>query len=248
MSVSAALGPPLGMFLINRFSFTHLFSVCAFLSLCSFSLGLILPRKQGAPLRESSNERGFLVSRKSLPPAVISCFAFFIWGAITAFFPLYAIQHGVSNPGLFFATVAIMVILGRSLGTRLLAVWSRGGIILTCLAAQITSMVILTFSQTLLLFLAAAAFWGAGHAFLMPSLMDYALDRSGSASGLVMGTFTAVTDIGQFLGPLTMGAVLHYTTYPIMFFCLSLIGLINLNYFYFLVREKGKPAFPHQLL
>jgi predicted MFS family arabinose efflux permease len=238
MSVSAALAPPLGMFLINQFSFTHLFSVCAGLSLFAFLLGQRLPRKQSTPRRDASGERASFVSWKAVPSSVVSCFSFFIWGAITAFFPLYALQHGVANPGLFFATVAVMVILGRSLGVRLLAVCSRASIILISLTAQIAAMVILAFSQTLPLFLAAAAFWGAGHAFLVPSLMDYALERSGSASGPAMGTFTAVSDLGQFLGPFTMGIVLHYTTYPSMFFCLVLIGLVNINYFYFLVREK----------
>jgi predicted MFS family arabinose efflux permease len=238
MNVSATLAPPLGMFLINRFSFTHLFSVCAGLSLCSFLLGHRLPRKHSAPLRDFSSEKGFFVSRKAIPPSVVMSFSFFIWGAITAFFPLYAIHHGVTNPGLFFATVAFMVVLGRSLGVRQLAGRNRAIIILTCLSAHITSMVILTFSQTLPLFLLAAVFWGSGHAFIMPFLMDDALDRSGSAAGPAMGTFTAVADLGLFLGPFTMGVVLHYTTYPIMFFCLALVGFVNFNYFYFLVRRK----------
>jgi len=41
-----------------------------------------------------------------------------IWGALTAFFPLYAIQNGVANPGFFFAAYAFVLILGRALGAR----------------------------------------------------------------------------------------------------------------------------------
>jgi hypothetical protein len=35
-----------------------------------------------------------------------------------------------------------------------------------------------------------------------------------------------------------MGVILQFTSYSIMFLCLALTGIINLNYFYFFVREK----------
>jgi len=54
-----------------------------------------------------------------------------------------------------------------------------------------------------------------------------------------MGTFTAVADLGIFLGPLTMGIVIHFTSYPTMFLCLALIGVVNLGYFHFFVCTKG---------
>ena len=55
-----------------------------------------------------------------------------------------------------------------------------------------------------------------------------------------MGTFTAIGDLGIVLGPVIMGIVLRFTNYPMMFLCLALIGIINLNYFYFFVRKKGR--------
>ena len=46
---------------------------------------------------------------------------------------------------------------------------------------------------------------------------------------------------GMTLGPVTMGIVTQSTNYPIIFPCLALAGLINLNCFYFLVIKKGNP-------
>jgi len=237
-SISGALAPPLGMFLINHFSFTLLFSVCSGLSLCSLLITILLGRRQVAPLKDSSIEDGFILSRKAFAPSIIHSFSFFIWGALTAFFPLYAINHGMANPGLFFTTIAIMLILGRALGGKIIDLHSRERIILPCLITSIISMVILAFSKNLPMFILVAVFWGIGYTFLMPSLMAYVLDRVGSP-GPAMGTFTAITDLGLSLGPVIMGIVLHLTSYPIMFLCLALTGLINLNYFYFFVRKKG---------
>jgi predicted MFS family arabinose efflux permease len=240
-NLSGALAPPLGMFVINYFSFTHLFFVCLGLSLCSLFITNKLGRRQVAPLEDSSIEDVFFLSRKALPPSIINSLSFFIWGALAAFFPLYAINHGVANPGLFFTAIAITLILGRGLGGKILDLYSRERIILPCLTTYIISMVILSFSKTLPMFILVAVIWGIGHAFLTPSLVVYALDRVGSSPGPVMGTFTAFTDLGIGLGPVIMGIIIHTASYPIMFLCLALTGLINLNYFYFFVRKKGGP-------
>jgi MFS family permease len=53
-----------------------------------------------------------------------------------------------------------------------------------------------------------------------------------------MGTFTAVMDLGWVLGPVAMGIILHVASYQVMFLCLALMGVINLNYFYFFARKK----------
>jgi len=238
-NISGALAPPLGMFLINNFSFTLLFFVCLGLSLCSLFITNKLGGRKAAPLQDSSIEDGFFLSRKALPPSIISSISLFIWGALTAFFPLYAISHGVGNPGFFFTTAAIMLILGRALGGRILDLYSREKIILPCLITYIISMVILAFSKTLPMFIFVAVIWGIGNAFLTPALVVYVLDRVGSSPGPAMGTFTAITDLGISLGPVIMGIIVHTASYPIMFLCLALTGIVNLNYFYFFVRKKG---------
>jgi predicted MFS family arabinose efflux permease len=239
MNVSAALAPPVGMLIINHFTFSFLFLVCSGLSLCALVITHRLGRRESAPSGASSHEGGFLLSRKALPPSVIGFFALFIWGALSAFFPLYAINHGVANPGLFFATMAVMLILGRSLGGKILDLYSREKVILPCLITYIISMVLLAFSETLPMFLVVAVIWGTGHAFLIPSLLVYTLDRMGSSSGPAMGMFTLFADLGISLGPVIMGIVVHRTSYPMMFFCLALTGVINLIYFYFFVRGRG---------
>ena len=238
-NIALALGPLLGMFLINQFNFTILFLVCLGLSLFALFATNKLGRRQVPPLEDSSIENSFFFSRKALPPSIISFFFHFIWGGLTTFFPLYAINHGVDNPGFFFTTIAIMLILGRTFGGRMLDLYSRERVLLPCLITFIISMVILVFSKTLPLFIIVAVIWGIGHAFFYPSLVVYVLDRVGSSLGPAMGTFTAISDLGMCLGAVIMGIIIHLTSYPIMFLCLFLIAIINLIYFYFFVRRKG---------
>jgi len=168
-----------------------------------------------------------------------------IWGAITAFFPLYALSHGVTNPGLFFASFAFMLILGRGLGGKILDIYSREKVIFPCLITYIVSMTLLAFSTTLPMFILVAVVWGMGNAFLYPTLLAFALDRGGSSRGLILGTFSAVTDTGIGMGSIIMGIILNWTNYPTMFLCLALTGVINLFYFHFVVRKKKGNRYAH---
>ena len=237
-NIAGALAPPLGIFFINHFSFTFLFLICSGLSLCSLFITHQLESRKVVTQEDSSNVSSSFLSRNVLPPSIVHSFSFFIWGALTAFFPLYAIHNGVTNPGIFYTTIAVMLVLGRSLGGKIFDLYRKERIILPCLTTFILSMLILAFSKTLPMFILVAVVWGIGFTFLSPSLIAYILDRAGTPSGPAMGTFTAISDLGLTLGPMIMGIVIHSTSYRIMFLCLALMGFINLNYFYFFVRRK----------
>ena len=153
-------------------------------------------------------------------------------------FPLYAIEHGVTNPGIFFTTFAIILILCRTLGSELLDRYSREMVILPCLINYILTTLLLAFSHTLPMFILVAVIWGVGTAFLFPALVALTLDLAGSARGLAIGTFTAFSDLGVGLGAVMMGIVIRWTNYQVMFFCLAFIGFVNVLYFNFLVRRR----------
>jgi MFS family permease len=259
LNFAFALAPYFGMLLINQFNFPFnfnaLFLICTGLSLCCLFITFKLKKMPVPSLANPSSQKQPLLSREALPPAFIAFLITINWGALTAFFPLYALSQGVDNPGLFFAAFAVTLIFVRSLGGKILDVYAREKIILPCLFSLVISTVILAFSTTLMMFILVAVIWGMGTAFLYPALVIYTIDRAGSSRGPAMGTFTALTDLGAGMGSVIMGIILQLTNYPIMFLCLALIGIINLLYFYFAVRKKpqgfltaieGGPAYRRQ--
>ena len=110
--------------------------------------------------------------------------------------------------------------------------------IVPCLAAIIVSLAILSFSTTLPMFILVAVILGAGWALLYPSILIYAIEKAGSAQGPAMGTFTALGDLGAGMGPMIMGIILQWTSYPVMFFSLTLIGILNFLFFYYSIGKK----------
>jgi MFS family permease len=238
LNFAFALAPYFGMLLINRFNFTVLFLVCTGLSLCSLFTTIKLEKMQGAPLESQSTQNQPLLSREALPSAITAFMLNFTWGTLCAFFPLYALRHGISNPGIFFVFLAITLILGRAFGGKILDIYEKKKVIIPCFITIIISMVMLTFSSTLIMFILAAVILGTGWAFLYPSIFIDAIDHSGAAQGPAMATFTALADLGAGMGPMIMGAVLQWTNYSIMFFCLTLTGVTNLLYFYFVIAKR----------
>jgi len=241
-NLSFALGPYLSMLLINQFSFPVLFLACAVLSVCSVYLALKLRKRETVPSKKEPFKVRSLLSREALPPATIAFMLNIIWGTLMAFFPLYALQHGVSNPGTFFIFLALTLMLGRLLGGRILDIYERDKVIRPCLALIVVGITIMLFANTLAVFILVAVILGMGWAFLYPSLTIHVIEKAGMSRGPAMATFTALADLGAGLGPMIMGFILERTSYPIMFACLALTGAINFLYFYITRRKKATNA------
>ncbi len=238
-SLAMAVAAPFGMFLINQYGFTILFLSGAGLSFCALFLSWKVKGQKVAISHKAapSHSTSFL-NLKIIAPAITSFLQLFVWGTVSAFFPLYAIQCGVTNPGLFFTAMAIMMVAGRLFGGKIMDTCNKEKLIVIFLPSMVVILIILSLSKTLLMFIFVGAFWGIGAAFFVPVSMAYALEYSGSSDGAAVGTFRAISDLGLGLGPVVMGIIIPLTGYRIMFLCLALICLINLCYFQFYVRRR----------
>lgn len=238
---SLAIMPSFAMLLINRYSFTILFLVCTSLALCSFFLSWKMKERTVAVQKNNDSAKGvFFLDRKIIVPALSSFFQTFVWGSLIAFVPLYAIQYRIENPGYFFSAIAVMLIAGRTIGGRVVDTYKKEKIILVLICVFIASMVILSVSKTLPMLVLVGLLWGFGTAFFVPASMAYSLEYADSSSGASVGTFRAFTDLGQAVGPVITGIIIPWTGYRVVFLCLAFVCFINLCYFQFYVRRKGR--------
>jgi predicted MFS family arabinose efflux permease len=240
-NLALALAPSLGMLIINHYSFTFLFLTCTVLSLCAFIFSYkIRGAETVKPEMCASPHNTLFLERRIIVPAVCTFLQNFVWGALIAFLPLYAIRCGITNPGYFFSAIAIMLIAGRALGGRILDTQNKEKIILTFVFTSTIAMVILSFSTTLSLIILVGLLWGTGSAFFYPASMAYSLDYADSSGGAAIGTLRALADLGLALGPVIMGLIIPLAGYRAMFLCLALVCVINLVYFQFYVRKRRR--------
>jgi MFS family permease len=243
ITLALALAPTFGMFIINHYDFTSLFLACAGLSLCAFFFSWKLQGPYRVrPELEPASAGVPIVELRIIAPAIAGFLYNFLWGAVIAFVPLYAIQSGVNNPGYFFSSIAVMIIAGRFAGSRILDTCNREKIILVFILVSMIAMIMLSFSKTLPMFILSGLLWGTGCAFFFPAIMAYAFDYAGSSGGPAVGTYRAVVDLGTALGPAVMGLIVSLTGYPVMFLCLAFTCLINLGYFQFYLRRGYRAA------
>ena len=238
-SLALAVAAPLGMFVINQYSFTLLFLSGAGLAVCAlFASWTVKGQVVATSNKASSAHPASLINLKIIAPAFTTFVQLFVWGSVSAFFPLYAIQCGVTNPGHFFSAMAIMIFAGRMFGGKIMDTCNKEKLIATFIPAMVVILIVLSLSKTLPMFILLGALWGMGVAFFIPMALAYALECSGSSDGAAVGTFRAISDLGFGLGPVVMGVIIPRTGYPLMFRCLALICLINLCYFQFYVRKR----------
>jgi MFS family permease len=237
-NLAFALGPYFGMLLINHCSFVALFLVCAGVSVCALFIASRLPGRVAPDPKTAAPKPSPMLSPVALRPALVAFMLNTVWGSLSAFFPLFALQHGVSNPGIFFLFLALTLILGRAFGGRILDLYGKERVIGPCLGTIALALLVLTFSNGLPMFILSALILGSGWALIFPSLMLCAIEEAGDALGPAMGTFTALCDLGGGVGPMIMGVILQYSNYPVMFVSLTLITAFNLAFAYrFLVKR-----------
>jgi len=240
-SLATAIAASFGMFLFTRYGAIVLFLTCTGLSLCTFLFSWKWKGKQVQEAGTVAPATGSSVFEpKVIAPAITNFLQWFIWGAVVAFFPLYALQCGVMNPGIFFSANAAMIIIARGFSGMVLGAYDKEKIILTFLSTAVLALVLLSFSKSLPMFLFVGVLWGLGIAFFLPACMAYALEYAGSSNGTTVGTYQSSMDLGLALGPVIMGIVVPLTGYRIMFLCLACICTLNLCYFQFYIRRKGK--------
>jgi predicted MFS family arabinose efflux permease len=201
-------------------------------------------KNDGTSLSESGAcfQGSLFFEQKIIVPAMTNFLQSFVWGALSAFFPLYAVKCGILNPGYFFTAIAVMLLAGRTAGGRILDLYNKERVILSVLAVYALVMVTLSFSRSLPMFIFAGLLWGTGSAFFYPASIAHAFECAGSSSGTAVGTIRAMMDLGLALGPVIMGMVIPLIDYDGTFLCLAFICLADLVYFYLYARKRKAAA------
>jgi MFS family permease len=185
------------------------------------------------------------------------------YGSIVSFIPVFTQKQGI-NPGTFFSVYAakygipysgsdlaaaafltvfaITLILVRALAGKLSDIKGRKFVIIPGMVLITLGLSVLSISNSLLIFLAAALLYGLGFGFVHPTMMallvDFVSERGRSAA---MATFTAAFDLGIGTGSIVLGVVLQFFGFKVMYLLSGLVVLIGTIWF-ISVNDKKRTA------
>lgn len=243
-SLAMAIGPALGLYLVEQFSYLSLYIVATLfvalsliISISSTYLSQATDMKQPNTNIRKSN----LIEKTAIEPSVLIFLISTTYAGIVTFIPSYAAYRGIEGIGNFFIVYAFALLVTRTFSGKAADRIGATKVVVPGMVLLILALVLLIEAHSLTLFLVAAVLYGLGFGSIQPVLNALVItlapaERRGSANA----TFLAGLDMGVALGAIGWGAVAQQLGF-IYVYALSaaLIGFALL-YYYTIIQKNCK--------
>ena len=210
---------------------------------CTF-LALVVSFIECSPKAESVHQKqkfglSSMFDKKALLPSGIMLLINCAFASITTFIALHGQAQGVSNISLYFTVYAIVTIISRPIIGRIIdktgfylpAVLSTIGVIIT--------LVVIAFSNSIIMFCFAGVFGGLGIGTGMGTLQTMAVSSvSAERRGVATSTFLFGVDAGIALGAAIAGVFAGAFGYGTMFLVMAIFPAIACLIFILLGRKR----------
>ncbi|MFD3446488.1 MFS transporter [Microbacteriaceae bacterium 4G12] len=237
MTLGMALGPILGLWVANSFSFHYLFLLCTVLALIAF----ILAFGTKTPAVQYTSKKPISFFEKTvLPIAIVTFFLSLTFGGITTFLPLFAAKIQV-NAGTFFLVYAITLTVVRPLAGKISDKHGEGIIIVPALFIMIAALLVLTMTKGLVGLVITAILYGIGFGSAQPALQIVTIRLAPPEKrGVANATFFTAFDLGIGLGSILLGFISQLMGYQMLFIVCAVSGFISLVLFILFVEKTLK--------
>lgn len=223
-SIAMAVGPALGLFVASASGYTAAFFASAGFAFLGLALSLFVQDRYAPPAEKKQFHLQDLIEGSSLAPSSITALMTFVFGGLTAFIPLDALERDLGDPSVFFVTFAVGLIIVRPITGNISDRQARRGMLLfPGIMLIVASLLVLAFTETHWTLPATAVLWAVGFGISQPVLRAMVLDlapreRWGSANA----TLASAYDLGMALGALLLGFLASLVGIPTMFALASL--------------------------
>jgi len=241
-TIAMALGPLIGLWLMQTYNFTILFLCalsCTIVSLILTKLLQIQKTKQPPQQSSSSFLDGFIERKALLPSLLILCITL-MYGGIGSFITLFATEVGIADISLFFLCNALAIAVTRPFSGKLYDAKGHTFVIIPGVIITFTGIILLSYTTTIPSLIIAAACYGSGFGAIQPALQAWMIDRvAPHRRGVATATFFSAFDLGIGAGAIIFGFIAHFTNYATVYRYSSLL-LIAFLFIYITSIRKQK--------
>lgn len=268
-AVAISLGPFIGIWLMESYSFTALFGVGAGVLLMAIIFTLFVSEKK--PVTASSraaqqaktdkeSEKGQsgpaasvrrlrlsdVVERKALFPSALGLLAGLSLSGIVSFISLFGKEAGVKNIGIFFLVLAVSEFLIRFISGPLFDRKGRSWVLIPSAFSCIIGVLLLSITDSTGMLLLAAVFYGMGFGAAFPALQAWVINLVEShRRGAATATFYNAFDIGIGSGAILLGYIASLTNYSTMYLASAVFYVIYLVIYIPYDRRQSKKTHAH---
>ncbi len=241
-----AIGSMIGLAFVASSSYMNLFTVSTLFSISGFILVLFINyesrgkrNNQVYTQKAKVKHRESIFERTALPMAFAVFFVSITTGTVMTFLPSYALSRGIMNIGPYFTVNSLAVLAIRLTSTRLIDKLGLTKVIFLSMFFIGTSMVMLSFSTELYLFITAGIINGFGNGIVTPVMNSLVVKFSpAERKGAANATYYAAIDIGIGVGSVLGGIVSQIAGYFALYLISGLSIVISYIIYHYTIRAK----------
>ena len=249
VTVGAAIGPFLGMFLVQVASYATLFLVACAIAVLNLIATLLLhaPKAKTAKAKPSASKQAkfsiaSFIELTIIPLSATCAVLYFCYSSLLTFLTPYSSEVGLETASSFFFVVyAIATFVTRPFTGRALDKRGDKCVMLPAFAAFIVGMLVLANVHTPVAMLASAALVGFGVSTIQASALALCVRMApDSRIALANSTFYMFLDIGVGTGPFLLGFIEPHLGYRGLFACMAVVALLAMLAYIYVGRRSGK--------
>lgn len=240
--IAQAVGPNLGLALMNRYSFRAAFLAGGLLALGAAAAMLVLVR-YAPEQRKRAEKAGFrfsdLIAPKLIPYAIFGGLFSLCNGIISSFLAMLGDERGIVNVGIFFTVNAVTLLLVRIFGGKLMDKYGLTPILIPSYLFAATAMFLVSGAKGAAIIAVAGVLKALGQGTAQPAIQTTCIKSlPDEKRGVAVSTFYVGADVGQGLGGAIGGVVAQSFGYTAMYSGAGVLMLAALAVYLVFARCK----------
>ncbi len=212
-AVASAIGPTIGLTLSDSIGYSATFFIVAAFVFISFLLTLRLKSNEPPKNTGFKIQLNRIFVPEVIVPTVVTVFITIAFSSINFFIVIYGGLRGITNIGLYFTAYAVALLASRPISGKIADKYGVDKAIIPGFVLFGLSFILISFADTIYVFLAAGIISAFGYGICQPLLMTLCMqlvpeNKRGAASN----TIYIGTDSGYILGPTLSGFIITAVT------------------------------------
>lgn len=247
-TIAMALGPVLGLVLIQKMDYSLLFYTSAATVACTFLLANIVRYPQITPVSRQNARRlraDMIIDRRVVPTSLIALVCSAVYGGLISFITLFMEETGIQtgyplldSGAVFFLAYALGLTIVRPFAGRQMDKKGPAGVLGFGFVTLMLGLFGLASVREIIGFLIASFVCGAGMGVILPTVITMVVNMvEPSRRGVANSTFFSAVDIGVGLGTILLGMVAEAFSITAMYYLCGALIALPLVYFFAFVQQ-----------